>query len=430
MQKTALVLGGGGSRGAYQIGVWQALIELGINIDIVTGTSVGALNSALVAMGNFDNAVALWKQINTAMVLDVDLDESLEKNQKINLMMKTFLKDYATQGGVDAYPLRKMLDQYCDEEKIRNSPIECGIVVFDKRTLKPLTLFKEDIKDGQLNDYLLASSSLYPAIKSCEIDGNEYIDGGYYDNLPIELATKKGAERVIAVDLEAIGVIRPHTLKLPKDLKLIRSYWNLGPLLVFDNETILKNIRLGYLDTMKAYSAFEGTAFTFINGSFKDYVKSNRKAILEQNSALNLTFNGNSPTQRELLFHLKTGAHLKLKYAKEYDHKYSSFLKACAETAGEIFEVDMTKIYSAESFNEALIQKLNQADYTYEGEIDVLSKARLRDLLNLLDKKVRTIYMGSLIKKSVLEGSSIDLLRPAMFLTDEALASYYIALIS
>ena len=44
-KKTALVLGGGGSRGAYEAGVWQALTELGIEIDIVTGTSVGAINA-------------------------------------------------------------------------------------------------------------------------------------------------------------------------------------------------------------------------------------------------------------------------------------------------------------------------------------------------------------------------------------------------
>ncbi|MBQ6088299.1 MAG: patatin-like phospholipase family protein, partial [Firmicutes bacterium] len=47
-KKTALVLGGGGSRGAYQIGVWQALKELGIRIDMVYGTSVGAINAAMV----------------------------------------------------------------------------------------------------------------------------------------------------------------------------------------------------------------------------------------------------------------------------------------------------------------------------------------------------------------------------------------------
>ena len=58
--KTALVLAGGGSRGAYQIGVWQALREMDIPIHIVTGTSVGALNGALIAQNSFDTAFPVF----------------------------------------------------------------------------------------------------------------------------------------------------------------------------------------------------------------------------------------------------------------------------------------------------------------------------------------------------------------------------------
>lgn len=52
-EKTGLVLGGGGSRGAYELGVWKALRELGIEIQVVVGTSIGAINGALVAPGGF-----------------------------------------------------------------------------------------------------------------------------------------------------------------------------------------------------------------------------------------------------------------------------------------------------------------------------------------------------------------------------------------
>ena len=58
---TALVLGGGGAHGAYQIGVWQALKEHDINFEIITGTSVGALNGALILQGDMKKAVNLWK---------------------------------------------------------------------------------------------------------------------------------------------------------------------------------------------------------------------------------------------------------------------------------------------------------------------------------------------------------------------------------
>ena len=70
-RKTALVLGGGGSRGAYELGVWQALREMGIGIDMVTGTSIGAINGAMVAQGAYETAVSLWNNIETAHVIDM-----------------------------------------------------------------------------------------------------------------------------------------------------------------------------------------------------------------------------------------------------------------------------------------------------------------------------------------------------------------------
>ena len=79
MKKNAFVLSGGGSRGAYELGVWQALRELGIPIHIAAGTSVGALNGAMVAQDDFELAVRLWNELETHMVFD--LDEKKEKHQ-------------------------------------------------------------------------------------------------------------------------------------------------------------------------------------------------------------------------------------------------------------------------------------------------------------------------------------------------------------
>ena len=92
--KTALVLAGGGSRGAYQIGVWQALRELRITVDIVTGTSVGALNGALIAQDSFEEAVALWEEIDTSMVFDL--------NEKPSLT--AYAKEFFKKGGAGSAP--------------------------------------------------------------------------------------------------------------------------------------------------------------------------------------------------------------------------------------------------------------------------------------------------------------------------------------
>ena len=110
-RKTALVLGGGGSRGAYGIGVWQALKEMGIKIDIVTGTSIGALNGAVVAQDIFEDAHSFWKGLETNMVFDY---EHILEN-----------------GGVKFTTIKEELNKYLDENSIRNSIVEYGIVTVE-----------------------------------------------------------------------------------------------------------------------------------------------------------------------------------------------------------------------------------------------------------------------------------------------------------
>lgn len=62
--KRALVLGGGGSKGAYELGVWRALDELGISFDIVTGTSIGAMIGAMYVQKQFERCLELWEQLS------------------------------------------------------------------------------------------------------------------------------------------------------------------------------------------------------------------------------------------------------------------------------------------------------------------------------------------------------------------------------
>lgn len=431
MEKTALVLAGGGSRGSYQIGVWQALVDLNIEVDIVTGTSVGALNAALIAMGDIEKATAMWKTITTSMILSVELDETLPIDKKVKLMVKRFFEDYVKQGGTDSYPLKQLIDQTVDEQTIRTSHIECGIVVVDKATLKPSELFVDEIEQGQFADYLLASSSLFPAIKSCQIGENTYIDGGYYDNLPIGLALKRGATKIIAVDLESIGIKRSGSYKKAQDLTTIKSYWDLGPILVFDREIILRNIHLGYLDTMKLYGAFDGKSYTFIKGSIAAYSRVNREWLRRYNAILGVSYTPSHIDMRDNLFYMKIANHLGGKYAKitpnnQITKRYSNYLMACMESAGQIFSIDPTKIYTHESFTNAILAKVNTQVVPFMSPI---GDKGLKKALSLLDKKNRTIYLAYNIKQAIDENKQIDTLSLALFMPDEFLAAYYLALI-
>lgn len=257
-KKTALVLSGGGSRGAYEAGVWQALTEMGIETDIVTGASVGSINGAMVCQGDLESTISLWKEIETHMIFDVP-----EGSQPLD-----YAKEIILNKGAGTSGLKELLEKYIDEKKIRESSIDYGLVVVERNGLKPHFMFKEDIKDGQLIDYIMASSSVYPAIHAYEIDGKEYIDGGYADVLPINMALEKGAERVIAVKLNAMGVINSASIKNAPNLTIIESKWNLGNTLIFDVNNARRIMSLGRLDAMKAFGLFEGSYYAFAKGSF------------------------------------------------------------------------------------------------------------------------------------------------------------------
>ena len=257
-KKTALVLSGGGSRGAYEAGAWQALTELGIQIDIVTGTSVGAINGAMVVQGDLDNTVRLWKEIETHMIFDVP-----EGTQP-----REYAREIVFHKGAGTSGLKKLLGKYIDEETVRNAPVDFGVVIVELPTFTPHYVYKEGMKQGQLLDHILASASLYPAIHSCEIDGKEYIDGGYADVMPVQMALDKGADEVIAVYLNAVGIVDRKALQATPNLTLIESKWDLGSTLIFDTDNARRIMRLGYLDAMKAYHVFDGEYYTFARGSF------------------------------------------------------------------------------------------------------------------------------------------------------------------
>ncbi len=238
--KTALVLGGGGSRGAYEIGVWQALNELGVEINIVTGTSIGAVNGALVAQNDFETAKKNWKELEEGTITELT-----EKNQ-----------------------LRNILDKNLSEEAIRSSLTEYGIVTVEFPSFKSHCMFIEEIPKGELIDYILASSACFPMINPYEINDKKFIDGAYFDNIPVEMALKKGAKNVIVVDLDSIGIERKDAYTEAQFLKVISCRWSLGSCAAFDPKNTKRLIRLGYLDTMKGFNVFSGEKYTFIKGEF------------------------------------------------------------------------------------------------------------------------------------------------------------------
>lgn len=248
-----LVLAGGGARGSYQVGVWRALMELDWHPQIITGTSVGSLNGAMFALDLYETARDMWLSIRSQDVMELPREEAGLSE------LHQFLHEVVRDGGMDVSPLEEIVDRVLDEEALRSGPVQLGLVTVEQKGLKPRELTLAEIPEGKVKDYLLASAACFPALRARSIDGIKYLDGGYGDNMPTALAARMGAEELVCVDLEGVGITRPNRTGLPT--VLVRSHWDLGDILHFDPEVAQRNMTLGYFDTLRAFGRIRGCAY-------------------------------------------------------------------------------------------------------------------------------------------------------------------------
>ena len=269
MKKTALVLSGGGSRGAYQIGVWEALSELDVTIDMVFGTSVGSINGAMVVQGDLELSRKLWQQMETDMIFDIETSGLPSEDAW------AYAKEIVLRGGAGTSGLGRLLREYIDEDRVRNAAADYGLVTVEFPSLEGHFLYKSDIPYGRLADYIMASASCFPAAQKYVIGDREFIDGGYRDNLPVEMALDRGATSIIAVDLHAAGIVRHSAVRkakeVPDGFHMIESPLDLGNFLIFDKLNTGRIMRLGYLDTMREFGVYEGERYTFRKNTFSSH---------------------------------------------------------------------------------------------------------------------------------------------------------------
>lgn len=255
-----LVLAGGGTKGAFQIGVWKALCEMGVNVKAIAGASIGALNGALFLQDDFNSTVKLYENIKISNIMKV---EGVNADKNIFDLSNLFnlAADYTKQKGIDNTPLRKMIEQYIDMDKIYNSDIDFGLVTYSVKNRTPLQKFKNEIPKEQMIEYLLASSC-FPIFKPQTIDGEEYFDGGLYDNIPSNMLIEKGYKNIIIADIAGIGFSKK---SVNKDVyvKVISPSEDLGGTFEFNHERIINNIKLGYLDTMRSFNKLQGHIYYF-----------------------------------------------------------------------------------------------------------------------------------------------------------------------
>lgn len=348
----AIVLSGGGSLGSYQIGVWKALRQLHIKYDIVTGTSIGALNGALMVQKNYYKAIQIWKKINMQVLFG---DETKYENNKE--VFKKFRNEFLKNGGIEVKQVEEVIEKYINKNKFYHSNIDYGLVTVNLSRKKPLFLTKSKIKEDKLTSYLMASASCYPAFKPKEIDKEKYVDGGYIDNMPINLAIDLGADEVIAVDLNSPGIKFPAKKKVK--ITTIKPNNKLSFFLNFNEEGAKRNMLFGYNDTMKKFGKLEGKKYTFRKGQIDKCKEKYQESYEEQFKKILNT--------KKILNQVISSPFL----GKARNKKY---LLLMMEELGKTFQVEETKIYSYKRFNRYLLKNV-------EEELEKQEKIKITKLI-------------------------------------------------
>jgi len=172
----ALALGGGGARGFAHVGVIKALEDAGIEADIVTGASSGAVVAALYASGR--RGGELWN-----IALTVKPDE---------------IVDFVLlgEGWVKGEALQNFVNRLVDDKPIEDLPRRFALVATEAKNQR-MTVFNR----GNTGVAVRASASVPRLFVPPVINGEEYLDGGLTSPVPVKLARAMGADIVIAVDV-------------------------------------------------------------------------------------------------------------------------------------------------------------------------------------------------------------------------------------
>lgn len=345
----AIALEGGGAKGGYEIGVWQALNEAGIKYNAVSGTSVGALNGGLMAMRDLPRAIDAWNNMKLGKV--IELDEEQEENlsrafngdiglDDVQQLIPEALEIIKNRG-LDVAPLRAWVREVVDAKAIKESDVELYIATVSITDRKALEVKVNDLPEDQICDMLLASA-YHPTFKLEKLGGKFYTDGGFVDTLPLHALVTNGYKDIIAVRIPGIGHNR--RFKMPDDVNVtyIATNADLGGVLNFDAEQSRRDMAIGYLDAKRVLYGLYGKHY-YIERSMTD-----REALNMLLDSLETGVNLRQFCERDLP---RVARHL------DAEGDYYELLIAVLEDAAAKQDIDNMRIYK----DTELVAKLEES---------------------------------------------------------------------
>ncbi len=377
-EKYALVLAGGGAKGSYQIGVWKAFRELGIKFQAILGVSVGALNGVLIAQNLYNEALELWNNIKLEDI--VYIPEKIKNLKITDILSLNFVENFkklieliGKHKGFDSSPLYKLIEKYTDEKKIRKSKIDFGVITFKISNFSPAILFLEDIPEGNLKDYLLASASL-PGFKPARIGKDEFIDGGVYNNVPYSIIKSRGYKKIIVVDISGLGFKGEFNIEGTETI-YIKNSIDFGNILDFRPSFIQNFMELGYLDTLKTFGKIDGIYYFYKKD---DYFKKllNDYFFSENNiKKLSEILNIKSQFKENILNFLPESI------------RYNKFTSVVfIEHSARLLDIPIIKLYSLKELTQEIIKKVEE---------------KLKENKNFFDYKPKNIIEKFITNKEI-----------------------------
>ena len=200
-QKTALVLSGGGAKGAFQVGALEVFYEHDYEFDIISGVSVGALNGAMIATRQFNELQRLWKTIGRNDIL---------KSRTIAGVIKQFVLHKIgigkpPRGLNDHAPLKRLLSSYLLGKEVK-IPFHFGFVTLKNGNYVNATIQRDGhtINDDDILR-ILASSAIPVQFDPVDFYGQTLVDGGIRNISPIAEVLPYNPDEVVILPTEPIG---------------------------------------------------------------------------------------------------------------------------------------------------------------------------------------------------------------------------------
>jgi len=262
--RTGLVLGGGGGKGAYQIGAWRALDEFGLKFNVVAGTSIGAVNSLLVSSVDVNKATDIWLNIEQKIGIDSKTLVSsltLEDYNSIytSFMNPSYLETLVQHGGkIDETNIVNGINNLLNTANNCEEVYVCSTKVEKNPSQQFFNVMKMDNENAQ--KALLSSTSVPVIFNPVYIGDHYYYDGGLSNNVPLEPVIQSGCDLIIAIllDLQDVAKLKVNTT-IPI-IPIIPSQ-DLGDfktgVLNLKRQDVEMKMNLGYTDTTKVLSSLK-----------------------------------------------------------------------------------------------------------------------------------------------------------------------------